>query len=64
MTSKVQWKELFAKNSNFLNPPGERREEIELNPTVPYCLQLQAVEGIHVVGIFAIWFWIIEMIKL
>ncbi|XP_071484844.1 nephrocystin-4-like, partial [Diadema antillarum] len=48
MTLKMKWNELFRRNANFLPTAGERREEIESNPTNPYCLQLQAVEGMHV----------------
>ena len=40
------WKEFFSINGNVLDYAGERSDEVEANPSIPYCLNLQVVEGV------------------
>ena len=40
------WREFFALNGNALSYAGERSDEVENNPSKPYCLNLQVIDGI------------------
>ena len=40
------WREFFALNGNALSYAGERSDEVENNPSKPYCLNLQGIDGI------------------
>ena len=40
------WKDFFGIHGNAVSFAGERSDEVETNPSKPYCLYLQAVEGV------------------